>query len=243
MANTSTYRAGSFTLFLGTGSVGTTNNSLILGPGNGNHDIRGPRGDDTIDSLSWKLELGALNSSFWVANNEIKANFFNGPSVATGPLGFWITGTGGSPQTIEFQQAPGASGTTAFNASEHVYFRLRNISNTTCVWESSSTGVSYTTLFEQGYLNGFSPSNISIIFWRLENQANAASIGTIAFSHINTFEQPTSVPVVEMTASVVAPTAVGGDQGSSEESLVRFNAELIEAAIEPNLSTIVRAYA
>lgn len=229
------------TLFLGTGSVSTTNNSLILGPGNGNHDIRGPRNDtDTLDTLSWKLELGALNASFWVANNEIKANLFDGPSVATGPLGFWITGTGGSPQTIEFQQATGASGSTTFNASEHVYFRLRNISNTTCVWESSSTGVSYTTLFEEGYLNGFSPSVVSVMFWRLENQANAASIGTIAVTHINTFEQPSSVPVVDMTASVVAPTI---DGQSSDQSLVRFNAELIEPAIEPNLHPIVRAYA
>ena len=244
--NVSGFRLSDYNNILA-GSVTTdnTNNEAVFGPGNGNHDLRlDVRSVDSyqMDSFSCELDMDNLNSSFWVTNNEIKVALFDSTSATI--FGYWITGTAGSPANVVMKN--GGDTTVAYSAStmrflQCVYFPVGD----NVQIRGSSDGTSWVDVTSLASRNAsFDTTDVSLFQLRLENSANASSIGTLGVNHINTWEQTAAPSIVPMTFTANDATgSVPGSGGGSSDSLILADELLIEDAVNESLPTIVRKYA
>lgn len=193
MANISTRDVADARVLAGGAAVALDSdyNTIRYTQGNGNLDARidstsiGGTLSDDMDQFRIRLDLSGVNASFWVSGNEYKFGIFDGSTATAYQI--WVIGTSGAPATLEIRDNAGVVTTVSYDPDVHRYIGHRYTSgDDTWHWEYSTDGITWSDLHSATRQTNFDTADVAIVMMRLENTANATSIGECIVSRVNT---------------------------------------------------------
>lgn len=138
---------------------------------------------DEMDTFRIRLDLSQVAASFWVATNEYKFGIFDNGFQQ---YSIWVIGTAGAPSTLEIRDNSDVLTTVSYDPAVHRHLGHRWDSvGGNWHWEYSTDGITWADLHSASLQASFDPDDIQIIQLRLENSANATSIGHATVSCLN----------------------------------------------------------